>query len=540
MVASATQKLQRGVEIILDDPSSPRAVELLRALTQLSWLSLAAFSKIMWPVLEPGTPLEWSWHLDIICKELEWVTERHLSGKRARLVICVPPGTMKSLEASVFWPSWVWMKAPTVRFLAVASAEDLSTRDSRRMRDVVTSDIYQMMVGELARRGKVKQWELDSSQRSIVNFANSARGGRACFAIGGSITGHRGDGILIDDPHQVKDVLGTPEQVAAALERTHDKVDVALPSRVNDLRKAFEVVIQQRVHEDDVAGRRLKDNSDPDLRKVVLPVHFDPDSRWVHPDDPRKKAGELLDPVRLPEEVVQRLISKLDLQCPGQGQAQFEQRPTPAEGGLFKKEWCQQRYRFDPQRPEGISRWDEVVVTVDCTFKRTRRSDYVSAQTWGRIGWTQFYLLDEVHEKLSYRELRQTIRDFVIKWRADSVLIEEKANGAALIDDLKVEFPAIVPFIPDRHGDKVSRAHVTTPYFAAGNIWLPDAEWAPWIGDWVTEITAFPSGVHDDRVDAVTQLFIWWKERMHSGGTEAVNAAHNALLEALVPLGSQW
>ncbi|MEN0066169.1 MAG: phage terminase large subunit [Myxococcota bacterium] len=517
---------QHYVELCLDDDVA-NTLDLERALFQDAWGSLGGFVQQCWPILEPGVTLEWAWYHDLVCRELEGVTEAYHRRERRRLVICIPPGCMKSLLVSVFWPAWWWLKAPHLRFLTLSGTEKVAVRDSRRMRDVVGSHWYKRLVVEAERRGKGKAWELSRDQSSVLNFANGEKGLRQCFSTGSKLVGLRGDGIIIDDPHDVADVIGTPEQVQNNLERAHDTVDVRLPSRVNDQRIAFDVAIQQRLAIDDVAGRRLKD-PDPALRKIVLAAHFDPDAPYNHPDDPRTERGELLDPERLPESELQRLMTKLESQAHGQGQAQYEQNPVPPAGGLFQRAWTNRRYDWDPQRPP--FRFDEVAVTIDCTFKATKKADFVSMQAWGRRGWTEYYLLDEVHERLSYTELRQATRDYLTKWRPDATLIEEKANGAALIDDLKHEFPGIVPFIPDRHGDKVSRASVTTVYWAAGNVWLPNPEWAPWVGDYVAEVCSFPFGTHDDRVDAKVQLFIWWKERAQTGGTDAVNSALERLL----------
>jgi len=167
-------------------------------------------------------------------------------------------------------------------------------------------------------------------------------------------------------------------------------------------------------------------------------------------------------------------------------------------------------------------------VTIDATFKRTRSADFVSMQAWGRRGWNEHYLGDEVHERLSYVELRQATRDFIRKHSPQVILIEEKANGAALVDELSREFPGVLPWVPDRYGDKVSRAQVVTVYWAAGNIWLPADE--PWIGDWIAEVCAFPAAAFDDRVDAMVQYLIWCQEQSKT----ARHDAHAAALQQVI------
>lgn len=512
------------VEAVLASRDTPTH-DVERALAEDAWRSLASFTQQCWGVLEPGRELEWAWYLDLICTTLERVT----AGELRNVLVCVPPGFAKSLITSVYWPAWWWLREPTLRFLTLSSSDGIAVRDSRRMREVIRSPWYQRLVAHQVARGRCPAWSMAKDQDEKVRFENTARGGRFGFATGGSITGERGDGIVIDDPHQVKDVLGSTEQVAAALGKAHEKVDVVLPTRVNDRRTAWRVTMQQRVHQDDVAGRQM---SDPAVHKVILPMHaYGLDHPWRHPDDPRAP-GELLDPIRMPEDLVAAEAEKLERTAPGQARAQHEQEPIAAGGGIFQRAWMGQRYAWDPQRP--LRRYDEIVVTVDATFKegRGKSSAYVSLQAWGRIGWTAYYLLDEVHDRLSYVATRQAIRDLATKWRPAAVLVEEKANGAALIDDLRSEIPAVLPFVPDRYGDKVARAQLATPMWQGGGVWLPEGAVAPWVVDYCNELAAFPAAVVKDRVDAMSQLFLWWAERrgQSAGGTLAVNAGMRALL----------
>lgn len=532
MTLSAAQRIS-AVERCLEGKDTP-AKDLERALAEDAHRSLAAFVQQCWHVLEPGTPLEWGWHLDLICAALERVT----AGETRDLLICIPPGFMKSLIGSVFWPAWWWLRDPTQRLLTLSSSDPLAVRDSWKMRNVITSEWYRRLAKALAARAVVADWGMTPDQNQKVNFVNTAMGGRQCFSTGGSVTGHRGGGYLVDDPHQVADVLGAPEQVEAALGKAHEKVDVVLPSRVNDQRTAWSVTIQQRVHEDDVAGRKLKRHDadvaagrTPRTRIVVLPMHaFEEDHPWRHPDDPRAP-GELLDPVRMPEEVVAELAAKLET-VPGQARAQLEQSPVPPTGGTFKRAWMNQRYPWDPQRPP--KPYTEIVATVDATFKKTKSGAFNSVQVWGRQGWSEYYLLDEVHERLAYVDIRQVLRDVNTKWHPNAMLIELKANGEALLSDLKGEIPCIVGFVPDAYGDKVARAQLSTPMWQGNGVWLPTAEHAEWIADFCNEFAAFPGSLNKDRIDAMSQLFLWWQERRGPQKTgDALTKALAGLLKGL-------
>lgn len=520
MTLDVRQRLELVEQVVEGDV---RKLGTERLLARDAYNSLAAFCQQFFWVNDPGTELEWAWFHTVICKELEWVTSEFEAGRRARLVICIPPGCMKSMIVSVLWPCWWWLRAPERRFLTLANKDDLAKRDSNRMRNVLGTDWYQRIVEHLHEMGIGKEWNLSKHQRAVTNFVNSAMGGRQTFSMTAGITGFRGDVRVVDDPHQVADVMGTPEQIAAALNKAHRYCDVVLPSRCNDMRKAAEVVVQQRVHEDDVGGRRLRSDK-PHQRKVVFAVHFDPDDPYNHPDDPRTEKGELLDPVRMPEDILAEDMATMEAEYPGQASAQYNQRPQPAQGGMFKKKWTTKRYDFDFQRPPVP--WDEVAITVDATYKRSKKADYVSIQAWGRRGW-EFYLGDEIHEKMGLPELIDATRDFIMMHRPRFILVEAKANGQGLIDTITGNVPCIViPFIPDKWGDKVSRAASVTMFWRAMTVWLPDASRAPWIGDYVKEVCGFPAALNDDRVDAMSQLLMTWQQA-------SVTANHDAQASAI-------
>lgn len=486
--------------------------------------SLAAFVQQGWHILHPTRPLEWSWYHDLICGHLE----RVFRGEISELLICIPPGFAKSMLVSVYWTAWCWLQEPGLQFLTLSSADEVARRDSRRMRDVITSPWFKRIRAVLAERDEIAPWGLSSAQNAKDNFVNSATGHRICFATGGSITGHRGDIQIIDDPHQIKDVLGSIESVANALGKAHEKVDVILPTRYNDRRNARRVTILQRVHQEDVAAKQI---ADPEVVKVILPMHaFEMDDPERHPEDPRAP-GELLDPVFMPEEKVQREAAKLESQAPGQARAQHEMRPVPPGGGTFKRHWARY-YDEDPQRPD--KRYDEVITTVDATFKKSATSAFVSIQTWGRYGWHTYRLLDEVHARMDYVETRTACDTAVRKWRSDGLLIELKANGEALVNELRGSVPCpVIGFMPDQYGDKEARAQLCQPQWQGGGVELPVARWCPWITDWQNEVHAFPGATVRDRVDAKSQLFLWWKERRGTGSAAEVARGSDAVLAAL-------
>ena len=467
-------------------------------LDELAILKLKWFVRRTWPVVEPGDDLIWNWHIDLLCDELEAVTRYEVR----ELLICIPPGCMKSLLVSVFMPAWWWLRRPENRYVTFAHTAGLATRDSRKMRDILSSDIYGNLRTRAATHHGGHDWEFAHDQNEKVNFENSRKGFRQCFGLEGSITGSRGHGMIIDDPHDVSDAIGSPEQVMRRMDGTAHIVGKVLPSRVNKPKQAWKVAIQQRIHEADTAGRMLEDGVD---RKVILQMEFDPDFEHNHPRDPRTEHGELLFPEHIPREFIENLKKPSQLGVE-QYSAQYQQLPVPASGGLFKKAWFTKFYDSDPQL--FAVQMDEVMISADLTFKGTKTADYVSIQVWGRKG-AKFYLLWHVHKRMNYVDTR---REFIFVCRmfpsARTKLVEEAANGAALLADLQASITGLIPVNPG--ASKYERAQIgSVPVFEAGNVYLPEPSLVPWSVDaYIAEHISFPMGANDDQVDASSQYFL--------------------------------
>lgn len=179
----------------------------------------------------------------------------------------------------------------------------------------------------------------------------------------------------------------------------------------------------------------------------------------------------------------------------------YMQRPMPLDGDLFKRDWWQY-YRALP------ARFDAIIISVDAAFKDTNDSDFVVVQVWGVCG-AQYYLLDQVRDRMGITATENTIRDLEAKWRPHAILVEDKANGPAIVERLGREIPGVIAVNPE--GGKVARATAVSPLVEAKNIFLPEGE--PWIADFVAEFAAFPSGTHDDQVDAMSQALNWIAKR---------------------------
>lgn len=512
--------------IDLNDLKPAEAALFDEAVLRMGPDSLRAFAVRAWQVVEPGTPLVWNWHLNLLCDELRRVPE-----ETRDLVICVPPGTMKSLLVSCIWPAWLWLRRPQERILAFANSERLAGRDSRRMRAIIQSDWYRGLVAQMHKRHDTPLWTLAPDQNQRVSFdtvtgdpngkldkkAVTLLGGRACLALGSAVTGQRCNGMIIDDPLDAKEVaLGSPEQVARRIEEVNTVVETVLPTRLNDPKTSWRVIIMQRLHVQDPAARAIEQGA----RHVVLDMEYDPEHPEVHPRDVRTAPGELLMPQRYDRAYCDDMRAKMGEKHYA---AQYRQRPTVADGGLFKRPWFNRRFSMDTQR----TRWDRITISIDANFKKADDTDFVAIEVIGeRHG--DFYWLHVFNERVNYPEMRQALRDIVAMYpRAQEIVVEDKANGPALIADLEHERTARAPgtghaiYVPvvafNPKDSKYARAQVASSFWEAGRCWLP--EQAPWVSDFIDQHVSFPGGAHDDMVDAGSQHLIRASEREGTGGT---------------------
>ncbi len=453
---------------------------------ELARRELAEFVRQSWHVLEPGVPLEWNWHLDAICLHVQAALEDWMRRQREpafvqrfqNLAINVPPGSMKSRIVSVCAPAWMWAKWPSWRAIFLSANPRVALRDSVYCRDLIRSEWY---------RGLFKPgWTLKEDQDAKSKYDNTAGGFRMAMGITSRITGDRADVIFVDDPHDADEVHSKLKR-----EEVLDRWDSAIANRVNDLRSSVRIGIMQRLHEEDWTGHVLKQGG---WEHLSIPQEFDPSqarTTAIGWRDPRTVEGELMFPARFPAHVLAQ--EKRRLGSAGYA-GQHQQRPAPASGNVFRREWFK-RYRVAP------SDLDTVILSWDCAFKGASDSDYVVGQVWGRKGADK-YLLAQVRAQMGFAATLAAFKDLATAWPAASAkYVEDKANGPAIIETLQREFPGVIPVNPE--GGKEARAAAVSPQVEAGNVWLPES--ADWVADFIEECCVFPRGAHDDQVDAMTQ-----------------------------------
>lgn len=445
--------------------------------------SLAEFVKQSWHVVEPATPLKWGWALDAMCEHLEAVTW----GEITQLLMNVPPGTMKSKLCAVFWPAWEWGPCALqhLRFIGTSHKQELAVRDLVAMRRLIDSVWYQ------ARWPAVK---LTSDQNTKLKFENTALGFRQAAAFT-SMTGDRGDRVLLDDPHSVDAANSVVE-----LEATRTTFREALPSRMNNEKSAL-VVIMQRLHQGDVSGIILEEEGYEDFVHLMLPMYFEPDRRCSTPigfKDPRKKAGELLFPERFNLEQVKRLATRLGQYASA---GQLQQRPTAREGGTFKRSWFDGKIVHEiPVGSRSVRHWDlaatksrDAARTAGVKMCKTPDGQYIVAhckvlQEDGHIVKRAIVEMADLDGPSTLISLPQD------PGQAGKV---QKADYANLLAGRTFR-------ISLESGDKEVRAQPFASQCEAGNVYLLHGDWIP---EYLDELCLFPGGKFKDRVDATSGAF---------------------------------
>ena len=463
-----------------------------------------------WGVVEPATSYRHNWHIDAISEHLEAVTNGHIQN----LIINIPPRHTKSLLVNVFWFTWTWTVDPSKRWLFSSYAENLSIRDSIKCRRVINSIWYQGLWGSV--------FKLTGDQNMKSRFENDKTGFRLSTSVGGLGTGEGGDVLVVDDPHKTDEA-----ESDAIRSATLNWWDKTMSTRLNDPSTGSKVIIMQRLHEEDLAGhimRTMEQVEDAEqYETLILPAEYDGNTRVtsIGFSDPRTQFGELLNPDRFDQKTINNL--KVSLGSYG-ASGQLQQNPAPLAGGIFKRHWWRFWYprggEVTPHRfkmedgtwyeyPQIELPYDlHIAQSWDCTFKGQADSDYVVGQVWGRKG-SDAFLLDQVRGQMTFNRTLQAFKNLTNKWpESGSKLIEDKANGPAVIQTLQGQVAGVVAVNPQ--GDKTSRAIAAAPFIEAGNIYLPHPNFSPWVKDFITRFAKFPKTRYDDEVDSLSQIMARW------------------------------
>lgn len=465
----------------IDDLPSELEIE-----AELSKRSLHSFLQYFaWPVLMPATPFVDNWHIHAICDHLEAVK----TGEIKKLIINMPFRALKSTIVSQTFPAWEWTHNPSLQYLTASYAKDVATRDAVNSRRIIESEKYQKVFG----RG----FRMTSDQNVKTRYENDKAGMRTVTSTDGAGTGFGGNRRIVDDPISSKEADSLPA-VLGSIEWWKGTMSTRANDPVNDA----VIVVHQRINERDLTGYILSEETG--WEHLILPMRYEAEHRKstsIGFNDPRSVEGELMHPDRIPEQIVKDLEKALGVY---HSNSQLQQRPDSRGGNIFDRN----HWKFYKALPS----FDEIVISADCTFKDLQTSDFVAIQAWGRKGADKF-MLYRLRQRMGFAATVQAVRSVKAKFpTAISVLIEDKANGSAVIETLKKEISGIIAINPE--GGKVARAYAVQPEQEAGNLYLPDSSIEPDIETFLSEVSSFPTPtVHDDEVDAMTQAINWMRNR---------------------------
>lgn len=445
--------------------------------------TLPGFVKNHWATLEPEQPLAWGWALDATAEHLTACAD----GEILRLLMNVPPGFMKSLMTGAFFPSWLWgpMARPGLRFLGASFKEDHAKRDTKRMLDLVTSDRYADLYGDHVQV---------IGKGATDKFTNSRTGWRMGRPIA-SLTGDRGDFVLVDDPHSVEGAESDADR-----KKTLRVMRETIPTRLNSPERSVIIVIMQRIHEDDVSGMILAEKLG--YTHLMLPMRFEPDRRCTTSigfTDPRTYEGELLFPEHFTAAAVDRTEKEMTEYAVA---GQMQQRPTNREGGLFKKTWFEV-VNVIPMGGVEVRAWDLA------GSKKTRKStdpDWTVGLKGKRLDSGDFIITDMIRMRDTPGKVATAIKNAATQdgYGCQISLAQDPGQAGKFQIEFLISLLAGYTVHSDPvSGDKTIRASGAATQAEFGKIKMVKAEWN---AEFIAEVGTFPAARHDDIVDALSDL----------------------------------
>jgi predicted phage terminase large subunit-like protein len=415
-----------------------------------------------------------NWHIEVLAAKLEDVRR----GRCKRLIVNVPPRHLKSLAISTAFPAWVLGHAPTKQILSVTYAQDLSDNLARRSRTLMNSAFYQALFDTRISRGR----------EAVSDFETTSGGYRLSTSVGGVLTGRGADIIIIDDPLKADDALSETRRRSV-----NDWYDNTLRSRLNNQETGAIIIVMQRLHADDLVAHvqqsekwdvlsfpaiaeqsQTYDITTPYGRKLI-----------------RRKEGDILQPTLLSPatlEMHRRAMTEYNFV------AQYQQDPQPPAGIIVKREWL--KFYGPSDLP---SKFEVVVQSWDTANKDSELANFSVCTTWS-LKDQRMYLIDVFRRKLNFPDLKRFVRQLADLHHADVVLVEDKASGTSLIQELRGDGFWKVKAAPAIEGDKIMRLHAQTAKIEGGFVLLPKE--APWLDTYINELVSFPNSKNDDQVDS--------------------------------------
>lgn len=435
----------------------------------------SAFIEEVFKTLNPSTPYLPGWHIELIAEYLQAIASSRVN----RLIINLPPRSLKSICVSVAWPAWLLGNNPGCRIVNASYSLALSTKHSVDCRRIVQSDWYRSLFPNVS---------LAKDQNEKHKFSTTRHGFRLATSVGGTLTGEGGNFLIMDDPLNALQSLNRRRR-----DYVNQWFDHSFASRLDDKERGGIVLVMQRLHEEDLTGYLLSKGGWDELS---LPAMFTGKQQFDF-GRVRKTCGpgELLHGARENQTHITR--AKIELGSSAFC-AQYLQQPLREEGGMLRAGWFE-RYGETPQS------FARIVQSWDTAIKASANHDASACLTFGEAS-NKSYLIDVRVLRLEYPELKKMVCALASQWRPDAILIEDKASGQQLIQDLQRQSSmAIVPIRPKN--DKVTRFAAISALCEAGRIVLPKQ--ALWLSEFEQELFSFPNVAHDDQADAFSQYLDW-------------------------------
>lgn len=424
-------------------------------------------------------------------RELRKVLNEFAYGRIKKLMIFTGPQHGKSQLVSRHLPAFILGIHPTKQIAGVSYSGEFAKRFSRDSKRIIQSKEYRTLFPDTKINSSRRRDQDEVSTANMYEIIKH-RGVHQTVGVGGLLTGIPVDIGIIDDI--IKDSV---EANSETTRQNHwDWYETVFDSRLHN--NSQQLLTFTRWHEDDLAGRLLAQEAD-EWTIINLPVLYE-DNERAWDKDPRE-VDEALWPEKHSKE---RMMAKRE-KNPRTFAALYQQRPAPADGLLINVD------DFQYYDPDEITKFSEMIQTWDCSFKGKINSDWVVGQVWGRTG-AKYYLVDQVRGKWGILKTMENIINLTAKYpETKRKIIEDTANGPAIIEILKKHITGLIPKTPD--GDKVARAKSVCHCVDSHNVYLPLVSKCPWVKGFVEEWRGFPNASHDDQVDASDQAWHWFETR---------------------------
>ena len=442
---------------------------------------LCAFIHRSFLELNAQTQFYPSWHIEVLAAKLEDVRR----GVCKRLIVNVPPRHLKSHAISIAFPAWLLGHDPAKQVLSITYAQDLSDNLARNSRTLMTSPFYEALFDTRLSRGR----------EAVSDYETTSGGYRLSTSIGGVLTGRGADIIIIDDPLKADDALSENRRRSV-----NEWYDNTLRSRLNSQEKGAIIIVMQRLHADDLVAH-VQEHETWDVLSFPAVAEQEETYNITTPYGRKRisrKVGEILQPTLLSLttlETHRRAMTEYNFA------AQYQQNPEPASGIIVKREWL--RYYGPEEKPD---KFDQIVQSWDTANKDTELANFSVCTTWG-LKNKRMYLLDVFRRKLEFPDLKRFVRELAKLHGARTVLVEDKASGTSLIQELRADHFSLVQAAPALDGDKIMRLRAQTAKIEGGFVLFPKE--AHWLNTYLLELITFPNSKNDDQVDSTVFALAW-------------------------------